>query len=293
MELDPVWAGTPLREHRTVVGAREAMNFAAAVADANPAYFEDDREGGVIAPPMMAVALTWPVLGSIWDYIAAEAFPREVLATQVHHTEHLAFHRPARPGEALAIGGTIAAVLPHRAGTRVVIRLEARDADGRAVFTEHLGALLRGVACRGAGRGGDGLPAVPDPPAGGPGWEAPIPIPPLLPFVYDGCTGIHFPIHTSRRFAREVGLPGIILQGTATLALAAREIVDRAAGGDPARLRQLACRFTGMVPPGTAIVIRCTGSVRSGADRAVFFEVRNSEGHAAVKAGCALISGSH
>jgi hypothetical protein len=51
----------------------------------------------------------------------------------------------------------------------------------------------------------------------------------MRPYVYDGCTNIYFPIHTSVGFARMVGLPDIILQGTATLAYAARELADREA----------------------------------------------------------------
>lgn len=48
-----------------------------------------------------------------------------------------------------------------------------------------------------------------------------------------------------------MGLPGIIHQGTATLAYAARELVNREARGNPALLKALACRFTGMVRPGS------------------------------------------
>jgi acyl dehydratase len=289
MELDSGLAGTPLRDYRTTVGWRETMNFAAAVDDPNEAYFDDARADGVIASPMFSVALTWPILGRIWEFIDSPAFPLEVLATQVHYTEHLEFHRPVRPGDALTIGGRITAILPHRSGTLVVICLAARDGENRPVFTEHIGALLRGVTCGGPGRGGDRLPASPQPPEGPSGWETILPIPPLMPFVYDGCTAIVFPIHTSRQFARQVGLPGIILQGTATLALAVREIVNREAGGDPARLGQLACRFTGMVRPGTPIRILRTGRVPSPAGADIFFEVLNSDGQSAVKGGFARI----
>ena len=47
-----------------------------------------------------------------------------------------------------------------------------------------------------------------------------------------------------------MGLPGIIHQGTATLAYAVRELVNREARGNPALLKALACRFTGMGPAG-------------------------------------------
>ena len=87
-------------------------------------------------------------------------------------------------------------------------------------------------------------------------WERRIPIDAMRPYLYDGCTGIFFAIHTSRRFARQVGLPGIILQGTATLAYGVREMINREAGADPLRLKTVSCRFTGMVFPGTSICVQ-------------------------------------
>lgn len=290
MELDSHFTGTRLRTYRTRVDGRYSMNYAAAVSDANPIYFDDEREGGILAPPMFSAALTWPILENIGDHILAETFPRDLLLTQVHHTEHLRFHRPVIPGETLSIQGRIAAILPHRAGTRVVICLAARDADDRPVFTEHLGAMLRGVTCRGGGRGEADLPVIPHrSDAVDRVWDTTVFIEPERPHIYDGCTGIVFPIHTSRRFARQVGLPGIILQGTATLAIAAREIVNREAAGDPTRLEGLACRFSGMVRPGTTIQIRM-GSRSAGEQGCdLFFDVLNGEGQPVIRNGWASV----
>lgn len=290
MELDSHFAGTRLKTYRTRVDWRHTMNYAAAVSDPNPVYLDDERADGILAPPMFSSAVTWPILANIGDYIQDATFPRELLLTQVHHTEHLQFHRPVFPGEDLSVRGRIAAILPHRAGTRVVICLEAQDANGQPVFTEHLGAMLRGVNCLGGGQGESDLPVMPRPsnPMDG-GWHANVFIEPERPHLYDGCTGIVFPIHTSQRFARQVGLPGIILQGTATLALAAREIVNREASGDPARLEGLACRFSGMVRPGTTIQIRMVSQSTDHRGTDLFFEVWNADGQPAIRNGWAFI----
>ncbi|MCB2166953.1 MAG: MaoC family dehydratase N-terminal domain-containing protein [Deltaproteobacteria bacterium] len=293
MELDSCYTGTRLKTYGTSIDARHSMNYAAAVSDVNPVYFDDERAGGILAPPMFSVALTWPILENIGAYILAETFPRELLLTQVHHTEHLSFHRPVLPGEDVTVRGHIAAILPHRAGTRVVICLEAQDANDRPVFTEYLGAMLRGVTCRGGGRGEADLPVTPSAPdAGGAIWETTVFIEPERPHIYDGCTGIVFPIHTSRRFARQVGLPGIILQGTATLAFAAREIVNREAAWDPARLEGLACRFSGMVRPGTTIRIRLVGRSVGEQGNDLFFDVTNEEGQFVLRNGWASVHSS-
>jgi acyl dehydratase len=264
------------------------MNYAAAVGEANPLYFDDEAAGGIIAPPMYAVAFTWPVMGNIWDFIEAEDFPREVLMTMVHHTEHLTFHGAIRPGETLELNGRVAAIMPHRAGTVAILRLDATGGDGKPVFTEHIGAMLRGVDCIGGAKGTEDLP--PDTfvkACETPAWEETIRIDPLAPYIYDGCSDIHFPIHTSRAFARQVGLPGIIHQGTATLALAVREFVNREAGSDPRRLKSVSCRFSGMVTPGSEIRVRLLSRAEGGLR---FFEVLNASGQKAISRGAAVIS---
>ncbi len=95
-----------------------------------PGILTTSRDPGIVAPPLFSVAVTWPILERIWEFIDTDRFPPEVLLTQVHYTEHLVFHRPLRPGDRLTVQGKIAAVLPHRAGTRVVIRFEAWTGRG-------------------------------------------------------------------------------------------------------------------------------------------------------------------
>ena len=285
MQLDPQFAGTRLRPYQTNVDWRKITNYAAATGDDNPIYFDDQRSKGLIAPPMLAVALTWPISSNMGDYLERQDFPKEVLMTRIHYTERLDFHRPVRPGDCLTINGLIAGILPHRAGTHCCIRYEAFDQENRPVFTEHIGAIFRGVTCRGEGVALN----LPEGPAGdwstGPVWNQEIQVDPMLSYVYDGCTDIVFAIHTSPAFAIDAGLPGIILQGTCTLALAARELVNREAGGDPARLKTLSCRFSGMVRPGTTISMEL--KTRNKED--LFFEVLNQEGEKAVSKGYARI----
>lgn len=257
MQLSSHFTDRALRAVSRTFTWRDTTNYAAAVNDRNPLYFDDRREGGVIAPPLFCAAVTWPLTAAIQTLLPADDFPWAVLATQVHYSEHIRFLRPLVPDGVLTVSGRLAAILPHRAGTHVVIRYQATDAEGREIFCEHTGALLRGVECVGGGRGAATLPTLPEPgPAGPPVWQLPLFVDAMQPYIYDGCTGISFPIHTSPRFASQVGLPGIILQGTATLAMAVREIVAREADSDPLRLEALSCRFTGMVRPESEIVVR-------------------------------------
>jgi acyl dehydratase len=268
MELSSENVGIRLKEYRKEITWQETMNYAAAIGDNNLFYFDDERPEGVMAHPMFCVAATWPISERIWEYMEHFNFSKEMLLTQVHYTEHLQIHRLIRPGDRLTIRGRIVAILPHKAGT------------------EHLGGLMRGVRCTDGGRGAEQLPqglkysgpeTLP--------WEATVFVDRMATFIYDGCTGIHFPIHTSVKFARVVGLPGIIHQGTATLALAVREVIDREAGSDPRSVRSIACRFTGMVIPGTEIRIQLIGREAGPEGDHLFFQVLNQEGKKAVSDG--------
>jgi acyl dehydratase len=286
MQISSSFTGTKLKTFKTRVNARETMNYAAAINDNNPCYFDDLRKEGLTAHPLHPVSITWKITGSIREFIDAQGFPKEVLLTQVHHTEFIEYHRPLVSGETLAVNGAIVAILPHRAGSQVVIRYDADDEKGAPVFTEYCGALLRGVACADSGGIAGELPEIPKPEnPTKPVWVVPIDIDPLRPYIYDGCTDICFPIHTSPKFAQELGLPGIILQGTATLAFSIREIVDREADREPAQIKMVACRFTGMVFPGTCIAIHLLERRISSAGKELFFEARNHEARKAISDG--------
>jgi acyl dehydratase len=291
MDLGSEFVGTRLKTYKTNVDWRATTNYAAAISDHNPAYFDDTAEGGIIAHPMFAVALTWPIMERIWEFIDAPDFPMQVIATQVHYTEQLILHRPVRPGDSLVIDGEIAAILPHRAGTRAVLKLKAVDSKGEPVFTEYNSALFRGVNCPDDGRGEESLPEFPtiekDNPS--PIWSKDIFIEPERPYLYDGCTNIVFPIHTSPQFAKQVGLPCIILQGTATLALAVRELISTEADNNPQRVKSINCRFSDMVLPGNNISVNLLERQTRAEDTALFFEVINDGGRKAIKNGVITI----
>ena len=284
--LNSELTGTSLLDYETSVNWRDIMNYSAAIGDANPRYFDDESPDGIIAHPVYPVALTWNIIGRIQEFIVSEKFPTELLLSQVHYTEHLAIYRPLSPGLQLIIKGQIVAILPHRAGTHVVIRLVAREKEGTPVFTEHIGAMLRGVECIG-GEGQESLPIVQNvSDAVEPCWTSTLSIDKLMPFIYDGCTDIVFPIHTSIKFAHMVGLPGIILQGTATLALAVTELVNRELKCEPARVKSVSCRFTGMVLPGSNISIRMIEKRKNNTATDLLFDVCNINGGKIISSGC-------
>ncbi|MBI2203367.1 MAG: hypothetical protein HYU41_05890 [Candidatus Rokubacteria bacterium] len=87
-------------------------------------------------------------------------------------------------------------------------------------------------------------------------WTETIDVPAWAAHVYTECARIWNPIHTDVQVATTAGLATIILHGTATLALAISRAVTRDLRGDPARVREISARFTGMVPMPATLSVR-------------------------------------
>lgn len=69
--------------------------------------------------------------------------------------------------------------------------------------------------------------------------------------AYARASGDMNPIHLDDRFAKSVGLPGVIAHGMLQMSIAA--VVAAKAAGGPQRLRRVTVRFAGMVRPGDTV----------------------------------------
>lgn len=285
MQVSSDLVGKTLREYKAEITQRKINNYAAAVSDLNPFYLDDERKEGLIAPPTLAAAVTWPIIQNIYDYVDLGYSP-EILFQLVHYSEHLAIHRPLQVGDKISIKGEVAAVIPEKNGTHVIFKLPAIDSKGNPVFTEHIGGMLRGVDCPDGGRGSENMPVSFIPEIEGPPlWEEALPITRGACYIYEGCAEVPFPIHTSPSFARSIGLPDIIYFGIATLAHAIRELVNREAAADPRGIKIISCRFRGMVLPETFIRVQLVHRRFDQSSKILFFRVLNQEGKEAVSDG--------
>ena len=271
----------------TPITLRRVMAYAAAVGDHNPRYFDDTRAEPVVAQPIFGVCLDFPLHPAVREASGLSAAESD---RQVHATQEMIFHRPVRVGDVLTTRGVIAGAEQRPPGAYMVLRFDTVDAAGQPVLTTYFGRLHRDVPSEGPACWLDRppeLPAVTASQAGG--WSAPVEIPWGLPHVYSECAQIYFAIHTERSFAQGVGLPDILLHGTATLAIATREIVDRACGGDPARLTRVGGRFAAMIIPGSTITVRLDEEGRTAAGRLLRFTVLNAAGQPAIRDGVAVV----
>ena len=221
--------------------------------------------------PLFPVCYEWPANRAL-----REATGLQALNAQLVHAQHdLTIHRNASEEE-LAVSGKVVAAAQRRPGAFVVLRMEARGADGDAVSTSEYGMLYRGVTLEGGDRT---IEKVEDPaqhPAQ-PKRIGEVPIAATAAHVYTECARIWNPIHTDPEYARDAGLPGIILHGTATLALSVSRVISFLKKTNPTRIR---CRFDGMVLMPSTLTVHAS---REG--DAIAFATRNERGEAVIERG--------
>jgi acyl dehydratase len=272
MPLTPGILGLEFEPLTVEVTARMTLAFAAGIGDVGPRTFDDAAAVGCVAPPSFCAALEWPVLSRGRAHSLALT-PDERLRA-VHVEQDSVFHRSIHPGDRLRTGARIVAVRGTRAGAFVKTCVVTADArNGTPVVTSWHGSIYRGLAWVGSDAELEASP--PSAVFAGPFDRGhSIATAPETAHVYTECSGIWNPIHTERRAALAAGLPGIILHGTATWALAGRELVRSYAQNEPTRLRRLRARFAAMVTPGETLTLQAG---RSPECRRVHFIVANAE----------------
>ena len=111
MKISSQFINTPLKKYKVKVDWRSIMNYAAAINDDNPNYFNDESENSIIAHPMFPVAVTWPIMENLSNYINSENFPVRVFTTIVHYYEHMKIYRLIRPDDEIKINVKITAII--------------------------------------------------------------------------------------------------------------------------------------------------------------------------------------
>lgn len=271
-----------------VLDARAITAFAGGVGDYNPVYFADDRDGGLVAHPGMVFSWQWNA-----RFTPDVEYDLALVRRNVHAWVDVRFDRAAREGDAITCQGRSIGVRQTRAGVLTTQRYWMRDSSGDLVATMDTGGMARGARLE----GGDAelapsppLPRRSEPESEGEAvWSVELPIASEAPHVYTECADIWNPIHTERRVALAAGLPDIILHGSANIAIALREVINRSFDGDPTRLRRFAGQFRGMVIPGRSVTVRSLEERREeDGSTTVFFEMLNHDGEPAIANGVAV-----
>jgi len=204
----------------------------------------------------------------------------------VHATHDLIIHRGAQPGDKLTTRATVVGIERRKPGAFQVLKLDTVDAAGKPVCTTWQGGLFRGVAVTGEDRFATDAPEAPRVvEVAAPRAAARVSILALAAHVYTECARIWNPVHTDTAVAARAGLPGLILHGTATLALAVSRVLALEAENEPQRVRRVAGRFSAMVLMPSEITVRVLSREKTRDGEVVRFDVLNAEGKLAVQNG--------
>jgi acyl dehydratase len=261
---------------------REAIqSYARACNDDNTHYFDSSLPGGIIAPPMFAVVVTWiPVISAMTDPEL-----RADLLRLLHTAQEMEFLAPIRPGDQISATARIQVIESAPGGESLTLELGALNQHGEAVNRTRFTVLIRGRRTpeRSASAGetmqrGTPLAVVTQT------------IDRDQTFRYTEASGDRNPIHVDENVAKMAGLPGIIVHGLCTMAFLSRAVINQLCAGNPLGLKRLAVNFSRPVFPGDSI----TTSIWPADDvnrRQVFsFETVNAEGLAVIRSGIAEVS---
>jgi acyl dehydratase len=284
MALNRALVGKSYPPIRTNVTGEALADYARAYNDNNVCYFRPSAEGGIVAPPMFNVVVTWLAL------ITAISDPelQVDLLRLLHHRQDMQFFAPIRPNDRISASASIESIESKAAGETITIALEASNQRDQRVSRSTFVALIRGRRERYSLTGAPSRDRSASPRE--PLLTVSQTIDPDQTVRYANASGDRNPIHLDDAVARMAGLPGIIVHGLCTMAFASKVIIDNLCGGNPARLRHLAVSFSRPVFPGDTI----TTSVWHEQDRdgvACFAcETCNAAGVAVLREGIAEIN---
>jgi acyl dehydratase len=242
MALNMDLVGTPLQAIEHDYTWRDAVLYALGVgATADELDFLYEGRGPKVLP-------TFAVVPAFRALLAACTELRAPLAKILHGEQTIRLHRPIPPSGTLKTVAEVSGVYDKGKGALAVITLRTTDADGTPLFDNVSSIFVRGEGGFGGDRGPGALEAAP-PEGAAPSFSDTERTRPEQAALYR-LSGDLNPLHIDPDLAGKAGFERPILHGLCTYGFAGRAIVRGACGGDPARLRSFAGRFSGVVLPG-------------------------------------------
>lgn len=273
MGLNTALVGKDYGEKTYEVTAEAIEAYARATNDENERYLGGDD---VIAPPI------FPVVPAFDAFMAAGMDPEleaDVMRL-VHGEEEHVLHRAIRPGDTLTVKTVLESVEQKETGETFTLKATETDQNGELV------AEVRGTMfIRGSGSGAKSSGAPTEEGEREVVYEETTKVDDDQTHRYAQASGDHNPIHLDENIARMAGLPGIINHGMCTMAIATKGAVNGLAGGDPARVKRVACRFSKPVFPGQELTTRFFKQSESDGSATYGFETYNPDGAAVIRNG--------
>jgi acyl dehydratase len=255
------------------VTADHVERYARATNDENERYLSGDD---IVAPPV------FPVVPAFNSFMTAAMDPElgADLLRLVHAAEEHVFHEPIKAGDVLTVTAVLESVEKKETGETFTVKGTETNQDGQVV------AEVRGTMfIRGSGSGSRSAAAASPEGEREVVYEETTKVDEDQTFRYAEASGDHNPIHLDESTARMAGLPGIILHGMCTMAMAAKGAVNGLAGGDPTRIARVGVRLSKPVLPGQELTTRFWREAEGAGVATYGFETYNPDGVAVIKNG--------
>ena len=174
----------------------------------------------------------------------------------LHGEQKVILHRAIAPNATLKTTSEVKGIYDKGKGALVVVEARTVDDKGEAVFDNVFSIFVRGEGGFGGERGPEAAKA--DPPQdkmSAPDFEVVEKTTREQALLYR-LSGDVNPLHADPNMAKFGGFDRPILHGLCTFGHAGRAVLRGACGGDPAKLKSFAARFSGVVFPGDTLTTR-------------------------------------
>ncbi|HEV8711379.1 MAG TPA: MaoC/PaaZ C-terminal domain-containing protein [Candidatus Binatia bacterium] len=259
------------------VTAEATMRYARAYNEDNPWFFDTTRPGGIIAPPMFGVVMSWlPII-----MVMSDSDLGVDLLRLLHGEQDMYFYRTVVPGDIVTSTAKILTIEERATGESLVMEVHCTNQRGEPVQQLLFTGFIRGKGKR--DKRGDELSE--EPLSGEPLLRVRQSIDADQTYRYAHASGDHNPIHVDENIAKIAGLPGIIVHGLCTMAFTSKVMIDHLCDRDPRRLKRLRTRFSRPVFPGQTITTAVWPQPNRGGLKVYAYETDNPDGKAVMKDG--------
>lgn len=246
MPLNKALVGKEYPPQPYAIKAEESKKYAYGYNEDLPLFFDESRPGGIVAPPMFGVKYAGVTIAqAFFDPDFQVNFAR-----LVHGEQDMEFLEAVKPGDVITTIARIASAVEKSTGEIFVIETNSKNQTGQPVLRCLGTFFIRGKP---SGSGSKEPEALPERTYR---FTQDMKVREDQTYIYAEGSGDHNPIHVDPAFAKQVGLPGIILQGLCTMAFCFKTVQDQASRRDPLKIRRLRVRFAKPVLPLDTVTTR-------------------------------------
>ncbi|MCH2023292.1 MAG: hypothetical protein MK207_12520 [Saprospiraceae bacterium] len=232
--------------------------------------------------PVVFAKINWQMIQNLNNFLEKKINP-EILETLVHQSEQIILNNIPKDLNKLVIKSKLIEISKHKRGTKLAIKFEYFVQDN-IIATEFSSAILFGVKLHGKDRILEQMP-WPEKINRKPIWTEHLRIEKDLPYKYAEKAEIDAAIHTDPVFAKSLGLPDIILQGTCTFAKSLNTIIQKELNNDYSNIQAVSARFTGHVVTPNILKI----NLLKQNEKSLNFNVTTKQNKVVIKGGTILL----